>query len=185
MNESPWIISCQDSKSDRAQEAQRRSQTIPMPRSHVPRTKSEVQLHEDTAAAEWRDLCMFYRVVHGIRERQSSNSPFDGDNDGFQIDANQSIENMMMARHDAQKPLDTEMSYDPSNEHDLSQCYRQQPGGAFGQHIMAPPLALETPPDNHDGWSISGYEEMDPSYKIGPVVEADDAEDDGVFSMEL
>uniref|UniRef100_A0A7S0FVD3 Uncharacterized protein n=1 Tax=Minutocellus polymorphus TaxID=265543 RepID=A0A7S0FVD3_9STRA len=42
---------------------------IPLPSSHIPRTKSELQLREDTAAAEWADLAMFHRLVNGMRSR--------------------------------------------------------------------------------------------------------------------
>ncbi|KAG7342325.1 hypothetical protein IV203_007418 [Nitzschia inconspicua] len=48
----------------------RRSESIPLPSSHVHRTHSEVQLCEDMETAERRDLNMFYRLVNGIRERQ-------------------------------------------------------------------------------------------------------------------
>lgn len=48
----------------------RKSQSIPLPASHVHRTQSELQLCEDMEAAERRDLNMFYRLVNGIRERQ-------------------------------------------------------------------------------------------------------------------
>lgn len=48
----------------------RKSQSIPLPSSHVHRTQSEVQLCEDMETAERRDLNMFYRLVNGIRERQ-------------------------------------------------------------------------------------------------------------------
>lgn len=47
-----------------------RSSSIPLPSSHVHRTESEVQLFHDQAAAEERDLNMFYRLVNGIRKRQ-------------------------------------------------------------------------------------------------------------------
>jgi len=46
------------------------SRAISLPATHIPRTQSEQQLRDDTAAAEWRDLCMFHRLVGGIRERQ-------------------------------------------------------------------------------------------------------------------
>jgi hypothetical protein len=48
----------------------RKSQSIPLPSTHVHRTQSEVQLSEDMETAERRDLNMFYRLVNGIRERQ-------------------------------------------------------------------------------------------------------------------
>lgn len=43
---------------------------IPLPAYHIRRTESEVQLHEDMAVAEYRDRCMFNRLVNGIRRRQ-------------------------------------------------------------------------------------------------------------------
>lgn len=43
---------------------------IPLPAYHIRRTESEVQLHEDMAVAEYRDRCMFNRLVTGIRRRQ-------------------------------------------------------------------------------------------------------------------
>jgi hypothetical protein len=49
---------------------EKRSRTIPLPSSHVYRTQSELQLCEDMAVAEHREMNMFYRVVNGIRERQ-------------------------------------------------------------------------------------------------------------------
>ena len=43
--------------------------TIPI-KNHLLRTASELQLQEDTVAAEWRDLAMFHRLVQGMRNRQ-------------------------------------------------------------------------------------------------------------------
>ena len=43
--------------------------TIPI-KNRLPRTASELQLQEDTVAAEWRDLAMFHRLVQGMRNRQ-------------------------------------------------------------------------------------------------------------------
>jgi len=48
----------------------RKSVNIPLPESHVHRTRSEVQLCEDMESAEQRDLNMFHRLVNGIRDRQ-------------------------------------------------------------------------------------------------------------------
>jgi hypothetical protein len=49
-----------------------RSPSIPLPKNHVSRTRSEVQLCLDTEEAKQRDLEMFYRLVNGIRARQST-----------------------------------------------------------------------------------------------------------------
>jgi hypothetical protein len=43
---------------------------IPMPDYHIQRTESELQLNEDMAMAEYRDKCMFNRLVTGIQQRR-------------------------------------------------------------------------------------------------------------------
>ena len=42
-----------------------RSASIPLPSSHIDRTQSEIQFDMDQAAAQQREISMFYRVVHG------------------------------------------------------------------------------------------------------------------------
>lgn len=49
------------------------TQAIPLPDSHIHRTESELQLSEDMAIAEYRDQCMFDRLVNGIRRKQQLN----------------------------------------------------------------------------------------------------------------
>lgn len=48
------------------------SRPIPLPPTHIPRTISELQLREDMAVAEWREMCMFQRLVAGMKERKES-----------------------------------------------------------------------------------------------------------------
>jgi len=48
------------------------SRSIPLPRTHIPRTISELQLREDMAVAEWHEMCMFHRLVEGMKERQQA-----------------------------------------------------------------------------------------------------------------
>ncbi len=48
-----------------------RATSIPMPSYHIRRTDSEAQLFEDMAVAEYRDRCMFNRLITGIRQRQA------------------------------------------------------------------------------------------------------------------
>lgn len=48
----------------------RRSLAIPLPDTHIQRTESELELHENMAMAEYRDICMFNRLISGIRQRQ-------------------------------------------------------------------------------------------------------------------
>jgi hypothetical protein len=154
---------------------QHRSNTIPMPDSHVPRTHSEVQLHEDTAAAEWRDLCMFYRVVNGIRERQSRDSSH----------------YTLRGGEIRFKSLQNSMESTPEHTDSQPSCIApEKPFQNFNivprrdgiQQFLSPTFDAN---DNQDGWSITGYEEVDPIYKIVPVVEVEDSDDDGVFDMEL
>lgn len=45
------------------------SRPIPLPASHIHRTSSELQLSEDTVVAEYRELCMYHRLVVGMEER--------------------------------------------------------------------------------------------------------------------
>lgn len=61
----PSFIHCAMGK-----ERSEKSLAIPLPESHIHRTDSELQLHEDMAVAEYRDRCMFNRLVSGIRHRQ-------------------------------------------------------------------------------------------------------------------
>ena len=45
------------------------SKPIPLPSTHIFRTTSELQLQEDMVVAEYRELCMFHRLVEGMKER--------------------------------------------------------------------------------------------------------------------
>jgi len=45
------------------------TKTIPLPQYHIPKTQSELQLQDDTLAAELRDYCMFRRLVEGMHKR--------------------------------------------------------------------------------------------------------------------
>ena len=50
------------------------SRSIPLPTSHVHRTQSELQLCEDLAVADHRDMAMFVRLVNGIRDKQHADT---------------------------------------------------------------------------------------------------------------
>eukprot|EP00562_Extubocellulus_spinifer_P001897 CAMPEP_0178488396 /NCGR_PEP_ID=MMETSP0696-20121128/9836_1 /TAXON_ID=265572 /ORGANISM="Extubocellulus spinifer, Strain CCMP396" /LENGTH=157 /DNA_ID=CAMNT_0020116159 /DNA_START=178 /DNA_END=651 /DNA_ORIENTATION=- len=45
---------------------------IPLPSTHISRTVSEIQLCEDMVVAEWREMCMFQRLVAGMKERKEA-----------------------------------------------------------------------------------------------------------------
>jgi len=81
------------------------SNAISLPPSHISRTHSELQLCEDIAAAEWRDFCMFHRLVSGIREKQanrlyrrSTHMSMQGEDSDRRIE--QSLENILRQRQE-------------------------------------------------------------------------------------
>lgn len=47
------------------------SQSIPIASGSMKRTVSELQLMEDEAMADYRDFCMYLRIVNGMNERRS------------------------------------------------------------------------------------------------------------------
>lgn len=47
-----------------------RSPAIPLPKTHIRRTESENNLTENMRLAEFRDQCMFNRLVNGIQKQQ-------------------------------------------------------------------------------------------------------------------
>lgn len=49
----------------------RSSRSIPIASSSLKRTASEIQLIEDEAMADYRDFCMYLRIVNGMNERRS------------------------------------------------------------------------------------------------------------------
>ena len=50
-----------------------RSQSIPISSKGMHRTPSEIQLCQDEALADYRDYCMYSRIVDGISRRSSAN----------------------------------------------------------------------------------------------------------------
>jgi hypothetical protein len=55
-----------------------KSENIPIPITNcMHRTPSEIQLCEDAITADYRDYCMFARIVNGISSRQSADLDFD------------------------------------------------------------------------------------------------------------
>mmetsp|Transcript_27031 Transcript_27031/g.31253 ORF Transcript_27031/g.31253 Transcript_27031/m.31253 type:complete len:339 (-) Transcript_27031:500-1516(-) len=50
----------------------KQTQCVSMPRSHIPRTRSEIQLHQDNTAAEYRDICMYNRLTTGIHNHNTT-----------------------------------------------------------------------------------------------------------------
>jgi hypothetical protein len=72
------------------------SASIPIPSKGLIRTPSELQLLEDEAMAEYRDYCMYNRIVNGIAH--SKNKQGGGDMNRSLANAD-SVQNINRARH--------------------------------------------------------------------------------------
>jgi len=146
-----------------------RSSSIPLPRSHVPRTESEVQLSNDQAAAEQREIHMFYRLVQGIRNRQT----------------------------DSHRQDSSYRFFPPSALLQPSRVIDESPpeafNNAFGWPVESGPsifLQQSQCPDmdTADGWSITGFD-GGPTVQSSPLdlceEDEDLDEDEGIFDMDL
>jgi len=185
-----------------------KSLAIPMPASHIQRTDSEIQLHEDTTVAEYRDQCMFNRLVRGIRNRHQQSSvlgPNDcrrsRDNiptfpvtDAFMEETDKSIENIMSTRN-----CPTHFSRDlgkvtPTSSGDLHKF--QQSGTYQTEESMQ---LVRHPSRELEDWVIEGFDEsthlsnmLRHSNKVQTEIipdmyESDDSSfhDDEVFDIDL
>jgi hypothetical protein len=174
-----------------------RSGTIPLPSSHIHRTQSELQLCEEMANAERRDLTMFYRLINGIRDRQTlarrnetlSTRPTSS------LESERSIAMIINARN---TPLGR-TSY-------MLETIRSTGGyDAYASPqnnlLLQPPMPSYLNQDqlttcdrtDVDHWSVSGFEETETSY-IHPNVEyqqvplpeiTTEDEEDEIFSLDL
>ncbi|KAG7363493.1 hypothetical protein IV203_026854 [Nitzschia inconspicua] len=159
----------------------RRSESIPLPSSHVHRTHSEVQLCEDMETAERRDLNMFYRLVNGIRERQMHlvhehhpqdalvSSELHHHGHGF-YDRGSDVAESFVAHiiHTRNAPLDTTSHVHPnSNDHSAS-LPSNNISSVFQASAAVQAMnqgALSDPGDDQEEelvlgeWSLSGFDE--------------------------
>jgi hypothetical protein len=147
-----------------------RSSSIPLPSTHVARTQSELQLHLDEEAAEQRDTNMFYRLVNGIRERQSSPTQ--------DIDA-VSSEGSIAGIYRTRLASHVEVS-----EHNCSFDPTETP-----KWLMPHSTRQVSDGSTNDEWSISGFDssqhEQPNAITITLHGEEDDVDDEGVFSLDL
>jgi len=149
------------------------SLAIPMPACHMQRTESEVQLHEDNAVAEYRDQCMFNRVVRGTRHRQQ------------QCDAGCSSSRDI---HDSTHFSQDVGKVTPSGSGDLHRF--QQPDAYYIEESMQMPCC---PSQDMDDWAIDGFDDTVPMYNgsqghvIPDAYESDEYScyDDEVFDIDL
>jgi hypothetical protein len=167
----------------------KRSGTIPLPSSHIYRTQSELQLFEETANAERRDITMFYRLVNGIRDRQTNHlarrsSEASSTLPTISLESERSLAMIINARNTS-----------------LGRTSYMVETGGFDEYVVPQNnLALQSPMPSHlnqgqlttcnstddDHWSVSGFEETETSY-IHPSVSTQENEDEeeDIFSLDL
>lgn len=187
----------------------------PLPSSHIPRTKSELQLREDIVAAEWADLAMFHRLVNGMRDRHQQTSTT-------------MLEQQQQHRLQKQRSLFAPAPPSRGTQRQTEQCinsiictrqaeqsqqeHNQEGHNSRRRHIVSPETTTKVLPGANDqdqprhshldtlyaalsqaaneDWSLEGYYD----YKITNAKEEDvmvdgnedDADaDDGIFSLDL
>eukprot|EP00553_Chaetoceros_curvisetus_P012328 CAMPEP_0204641572 /NCGR_PEP_ID=MMETSP0717-20131115/51211_1 /ASSEMBLY_ACC=CAM_ASM_000666 /TAXON_ID=230516 /ORGANISM="Chaetoceros curvisetus" /LENGTH=250 /DNA_ID=CAMNT_0051662253 /DNA_START=421 /DNA_END=1173 /DNA_ORIENTATION=- len=97
-----------------------RATSIPMPSYHIQRTDSEAQLFEDMAVAEYRDRCMFNRLITGIRQRQVHQQVLHYETQHHQNRHNQRFELPIRAQHQQQQQQQTYTQQPPRRvRHDV------------------------------------------------------------------
>mmetsp|Transcript_16428 Transcript_16428/g.36478 ORF Transcript_16428/g.36478 Transcript_16428/m.36478 type:complete len:280 (-) Transcript_16428:271-1110(-) len=188
---------------------------IPFPSSHIPRTKSELQLHEDTAAAEWADMCMFHRLVTGIRERQhvilesehraQTATVREQRQDRFgdrqllhpntrprivrpapTVQTERCIDSIISTRHNRAVSLEDMTTSTTKDESSRSSSKEDQ------LSTRGNLLSTLNTKGGHEDWSLEGFEDkgdaqQDPrgSHQDDDNVENDDLDDGGIFSLDL
>lgn len=164
-----------------------RSRTIPLPSTHIARTQSELQLSEDMAAAEWKDMCMFYRVVGGIRERQEqccSNGVAIHEEPKRHHSTREQTPIRDWTGKDVSATVDTTARVTPFETPSRDATPPSQ--GRLPPYPQS--LLLRTPRLNSDGgWSITGFEDDAQSPETNPLalIEQDSFDDGAVFVMDL
>ena len=145
-----------------------RSQHIPLPSSHLHRTESELQLCEDMAAAENRDVNMFYRVVNGIRDKQMTLYQ----SQEISKESGRTIASLIHSRDQPISRSTRALETIPSvQEHEV---YTQPYTAITAPLLMRGPFGLgqenvlvsEAPDSVVDDWSVSGFEEQPGSLYI-------------------
>ena len=150
-----------------------RSTSIPLPASHVPKTKSELQLCIDEEAAEQRDARMFYRLVNGIRERQQQKQTAVLSAVPFANSLDQSVSRIVQARL---APLE--------------EGVRPRRQVSDTDEIATEPID-EIFQDASDAWSISGYDHEEQQTQFPPYdpdqeeYQEDAYPEEGLFEMDI
>lgn len=150
------------------------SKSIPI--SNIKRSPSEVQLQEDEVMAEYRDFCMYARIVNGIHEgrRRHHRNRVTSQND--------ELENIKKTRS---SPI-TEIP--PSFQEDFNNRIRTNATQDFHQSW---PLLKTGETDNRFGLAprLEDYDQSNliPSYLASsmPNLSTADLEEDGIFTLDM
>jgi hypothetical protein len=123
------------SKHRTSRQKKRKSKSIPIT-NHISRTESEIRLAEDEAMAEYRDICMYNRIVTGLSRRQEecyanrSCEQRHGRSLDFLYENGACIENIIRTRHQ-QHPDDCESLHARYERHSNDgRAPRQRPKSA-------------------------------------------------------
>lgn len=180
----------------------RRSSGIPMPSSHIHRTESELQLHSDMEAAEWRDLQMFHRLVKGIsmKQQQCLQNKWLRDDSHQTTDVilrnERSIKNIISTRQQHIIPACATEEDSISFSLDERSHHQEDSLSIISQSSFGVSHDMACSPFVEDDWSVSGYgsSDEDVSYQyassstISQVSESHQdnwSETDPVFEIEL
>jgi hypothetical protein len=165
---SPGVLPCASKRKSSSKESSR-SSSIPLPSTHVARTQSELQLYLDEEVAEQRDTNMFYRLVNGIRQRQSSPTR---DLDATLERSIAGIYHTRLASH--VEVCERNCSLDPVDTPNW-------------RSLNAPRQVSER--STSDEWSISGFyssqHEQPNAVGITNIALHDEEDDEGVFSLDM
>ena len=176
------------------------SAAIPLPSTHIPRTKSELQLTEDTAAAEWADMCMFHRLVTGIRERQhrlleseqqAQMATIREQRQDRRVNAHLLDHNSRPRMVRPAPTMQTERCIDSiistrqgrvvSAEDIGTSATKNESAQATSRH-----RDRRSPAAGQEDWSLEGYDNKDDGEQDPQDDDQDDKEDDGgIFSLDL
>jgi len=161
------------------------SASIPLPKSHIHRTPSELQLADDMRRAEYEDVRMYSRLVVGMQSQcQVSGYVHPLTRKSLQDilrtkQANdEELERTSALHHHEEEEGDWEISYHGADERDETSVDTPLPCHPMGTSKRAPTV-VKTPSDR------SIMSNLSTSPPPESQEEAADPEDDFVFSLEL
>ncbi len=154
------------------------SAPISLPKSHIRRTPSELQLADDMRRAEYEDVRMYARLVVGMQSQCVASGYVHPRtrkilNDMMKTKEANDQELEMLHHHQAQDDCDWNVNYiEEQGEHGPSQV---PPSDHMGARITS------VSPEN----VVKSQSNSSMSHALGVDVDDDDDSEEGVFSMDL